>query len=186
MFEEKLCERIVIQLKKAVKKSKAAGKWPSWLIKGGIRLGNIIKGRGFLCLHGVKMDRDKENPNDLIAQLDVEYSGGAGVRLLTTLRVGSILECPVEIVVKLLHLRAPLYLYMPGDFSERFSLMFEKLPWDSVDFSVECYVSRHRFPVIDLSGVIAKFAHVCGSFYPPFSFFILTSCFLNSRLYCDL
>lgn len=168
MFEEKLCERIVIQLKKAVKKSKAAGKWPSWLLKGGIKLGNVIKGRGFLCLHGVKIDRDKENPNDLMAQLDVEYSGGAGVRLLTILKVGSYLECPVEIVVKLIHLRGTLYLYMPGDFSEKFSLMFEKFPWDNVDFSVEVFVSRHRIPIIDLSGVIARFAHVMESLFLSF------------------
>ncbi len=74
-----------------------------------VQLGHVIKGRGFVCLHGVKLDRDKDNSNDLIAQLDVEYSGGAGVVLLTTVAVAG-LECPVELVVRLLHIRATLYL----------------------------------------------------------------------------
>lgn len=37
VFEEKLSERITIQLGKAVRKAKLAGKWP-WIIKGGIRV----------------------------------------------------------------------------------------------------------------------------------------------------
>lgn len=67
---------------------------------------------------------------------------------------------------------------MPGDFSEKFSLMFERFPWDSVDFrqglsrfasawlasrvsinrSVECNVSRQGYPLLSASGVLARFA----------------------------
>ena len=58
---------------------------------------------------------------------------GAGVRLATRVALGW-LELPVELVVRLQHIRSHLYLYMPGDFSDKFSFMFEKFPWDRCAF----------------------------------------------------
>lgn len=67
----------------------------------------------------------------LLGEVDAEYSGGAGVKLLTRVVLPGLLgrlfgSCPVEIVVRLVRIRAIVYVLMPRNFEEKvFILCFD-------------------------------------------------------------
>ena len=160
VFEEKLGERIEIQLKKQLNKAKEMGKWPA--ILKGLKFHRIIKGNGFITAHKVKVDKCFAD-GSLMAQVDAEYQGGAGVSIGTTAVLapfGSTLGvCDIEIVVTLLHIRTLLYVFMPRNFKEKFSLCFEKFPdLENVKFGVEVYVGRRKVPLVNHFSVVKTFA----------------------------
>ncbi len=161
LFEERLGDRIIVQLKKKVAKAREMGKWP-WFLEE-IRYVGMIKGGGFITAHQIKVDKIAAD-GTLLGEVDAEYSGGAGVKLHTRVMLPGVLgrlfgSCPVEIVVRLVRIRAIVFVLMPRDFDEKFSLMFEKMPvLDMVKFDVEVYAGAARIPLVRAVDTINNFA----------------------------
>ena len=79
-------------------------------------------------MHQVKVDKVAAD-GTLLGEVDAEYSGGAGVRLLTRIVLPGLLgtlfgSCPIEIVVRLVRIRAMLFILMPRNFNEKVQLIF--------------------------------------------------------------
>jgi hypothetical protein len=158
LFEEKLGERVMVQLKKKVAKAREMGKWPVFLED--IRYGGIIKvtqkenkkkrktdscvkqgervlegassegGQGGGGRHFARTGRCRSQPKQTNKKRGVlivccfQYSGGAGVRLFTRVLLPGVLGrvfggCPVEIVVRLVRIRAIVFVLMPRNFDEK-------------------------------------------------------------------
>ena len=150
LFEDYVGGKIILQLAKKVRKSRNEGKWPSFL--DDISFRQLIKGSGFVKAHQIKLDQ-VDPDGTLLAEVDAEYSGGAGVIMQTRLLLPGILDrifgsCPIEFRVQLMRIRATVWINMPRGFDEKFSLCFRKFPNpDLMDFDVECYVGPNRFPL---------------------------------------
>jgi hypothetical protein len=137
------------------------GKFP-WFVDD-MKLKNVIKGESFIKAHQIKVDKVMED-GTLLAEVDAEYTGGAGVVLTTKLLLPGFLasifgECDIEIQVKLLKIRATVYVFMPRDFSEKFSLCFETFPnKDLMEFDLEVFVGKNRFPLVHQTQSLERLA----------------------------